>query len=279
MVSVLPWGLQKLIAGMLGWLLYYLAADRRHIVAVNLRLCFPQWDAKTQKRKAREVFFNNALGLIETANGYYLSREALRGMVEVTGLDILEAAIEKGRGVILIGAHFSHLDLGGALISLFNPLYCMYRPHNNPLMDEYIRQHRLTFCKGLLENKNMRAVARTLKQKQVVWYPPDQDYGKKNSVFAPFFGVNAATVTATARLAKLTGAELVTISYRRDDRERRYFLDLEAFDADFPTGDDTRDAETVNRALERLIMKAPTQYMWTHRRFKTQPDGKAKMYQ
>lgn len=279
MVAVLPWTVQKLIAGVLGWLLYYLAAERRHIVEVNLRLCFPQWDARTQKQKAREVFYNNALGLIETANGYYLSAETLRDMVEVRGLDVLEAAVEKGRGVILIGAHFSHLDLGGALVSLFHPLFCMYRPHNNPLMDEYIRQHRLTFCEGLLENKNMRAVARALKQQHVVWYPPDQDYGKKNSVFAPFFGVNAATVTATSRLAKLTGAGLVTISYRRDDSDRRYFLDLEAFDEGFPSGDDVRDAEMVNLALEKLIMRAPTQYMWTHRRFKTQPNGKAKIYQ
>lgn len=277
-VARMPWMAQRGLARLLGWLLYYLAADRRHIVAVNLRLCFPQWTEKQRQLKAREVFFNNALGLIETANGYYLPRARLRQMVEVSGLELLQEAVGRGRGVILIGAHFSHLDLGGVFLSLFHQVYCMYRPHNNPLMDEYIKSNRLTFCKGLLENKNMRAVAKTLKQQEVVWYPPDQDYGKRHSVFAPFFGVNAATVTATSKLARLTGAEILTISYRRDGDRQHYFLDIETFDPAFPSGDEQADAVMINKALEAMILKAPTQYMWTHRRFKSQPGKKGEIY-
>lgn len=267
-----------MLAGFLGWVLFLVAKERRHIVEVNLRLCFPQWEGAERRAKAKEIFFNNALGLIETANGYYLDRDRLRSMLDVVGLEKLQAAVAKGRGVILIGAHFSHLDLGGVFTSLFAPIYCLYRPHNNALMDDYIRTNRLTFCTGLLENKNMRAVAKTLKQGEVVWYPPDQDYGEKHSVYAPFFGVNAATVTATSKLARLTGAEILTISYRRDNKSQHYVMEFEEFDQRFPTGDDQLDAQIVNQALERMILKAPTQYMWTHRRFKSQPGGKGKLY-
>lgn len=277
-VAWLPWGLQKAVAWFLGSTLFYLARERRHIVDVNLRLCFPQWDAATRRQKTREVFLNNAMGLVETANGYYLSPEKLRSMVDIRGLDKLEAALARGKGVLLLGAHYSHLDLGGALISLAHPIYCIYRPHNNPLMDRYIIKNRQKFLKGLVERRDMRGILRALKNNGVVWYPPDQDYGGKHSVYAPFFGVNAATITATSRLAKINDSPILTISYRRDGNRQHYFLDIEEFDPSFPTGDDVEDATLVNRALETMIRRAPTQYMWTHRRFKSQPDAKGALY-
>lgn len=277
-VALLPWAVQKRVAQFLGWALFHLAWERRRIVDVNLKLCFPEWDRRTRSSKSREVFFNNALGVIETANGYYLSSQKLASMVEVSGIEKLHEAKAKGRGVLLLGAHFSHLDLGAAFIGAHVPICCIYRPHNNALMDVYIKINREKLSEQLIDNRNMRAIARALKDEKVVWYPPDQDYGGRHSVYAPFFGVNAATITATSRLTKITNAPVLTIAYRRDGGKQKYFLEIGEIDSRFPTGDDVADATIVNQALELLIRRAPTQYMWTHRRFKSQPDAKGALY-
>ncbi len=180
--------------------------------------------------------------------------------------------------MILIGAHFSHLDFGAALISLVSEVIVIYRPNNNPVMDHFILKGRKNILKGVIQGDNMRAVIRALKNQEVIWYPPDQDYGEKHSVYVPFFGVNAATITATSRLVKFNDSPVLMLSYRRDDETGRYTMEFEAAPEGFPSGDEVKDARLINQALERNIRKAPTQYMWTHRRFKTQPEGKGKLY-
>ena len=276
--ALLPWPAQKLLAGILGYTLFYLARPRRRIVDINLRLCFPQMNRAQRKAMTRAVFYNNALGVIETADGYYYSPEKLRKLVTINGLDKLQAAQQQGRGVLLLGAHFSHLDLGGALIAQFIAINCIYRPHNNPAMDVFIKNNRMKFLAGLIDRRDMRGILRALKKGEIIWYPPDQDYGGRHAVFVPFFGVNSATITATSRLARLNNSPVLTISYRRESGRQHYQLDIEELDTPFPTGDDSKDAIIVNKALEKMILRAPEQYMWTHRRFKTQPDAKGDWY-
>lgn len=275
----LPWPLQYRIARILGMLANTFARRRRHIVNVNLRLCFPEWDEETRNGKVREVLFNNVLGLAEAANAYHRPTESFRDQVTIRGLQHLQLAHARGRGVILLGAHYSHLDFGGALVSLVCNPCAIYRPNNNALMDRYILQGRSRFMKSVILRSDMRGIARALKKNEVVWYPPDQDYGRKHSVFAPFFGVNAATITATSRLVKLNQSPVVAMSCYRQEHTDRYFLEFQPLTDAFPSGSDERDARLINQALENCIRKSPTQYMWTHRRFKTQPEGRAMLYQ
>lgn len=274
----LPWSVQKWVAKGLSFLLYNLAGKRRKIVKKNLELCFPEWSQEEQQKRVKEVFFNNALGMIEAFNAFNHPSEKFHAKVDIHGAELLEEAKAKGKGVILIGAHFSHLDFGAALISLVSEVIVIYRPNNNPVMDHFILKGRENILKGVIPRDNMRAVIRALKNQEVVWYPPDQDYGEKHSVYVPFFGINAATITATSRLVKFNDSTVLMLSYRRDDESGRYTMEFEAAPEGFPSGDETKDAELINQALERNIRKAPTQYMWTHRRFKTQPDGKGKLY-
>jgi Kdo2-lipid IVA lauroyltransferase/acyltransferase len=265
----LPWTVQKLIARVIAAFAFQLARRRRHIVEVNLALCFPEWSDDERRQNVREVVYENVLGLIEIANAYYQDDQNIRETIEVSGLDKLEKAISVGRGVILLGAHYSHLDLGGRMVSLFHPVYAIYRPHNNPLLDAVIRKNRSKFLQGVLARDDIRGIARVLKNGDIFWYPPDQDYGAKHSVFAPFFGIPAATITASSRLARMKNSPVLTISYHRRGGEQKYLLEFEDMDPEYPTGDDVRDATILNATLEALIRKAPTQYMWTHRRFKT----------
>jgi len=276
-IAKLPWSLQVKIAKALGGLLLFAAKRRRHIVETNLRLCFPEWNQTERQEKVKEVFFHNALGFIEAANAYHRNTESLRKNVTIIGLEHLNAAKEQGRGVLLVGAHYSHLDLGGALVSLVTPVSAIYRPNDNPLMNNYIIKGRMGFMKGVIKRTDMRSIVKALKKDEVVWYPPDQDYGQEHAAYAPFFGVTAATIIATSRLVKFNQSPVVMLSYRRDDKGH-YILEFSPAPEQFPSGDDHTDATLINAALEENIRKAPTQYMWTHRRFKNQPDEK-KYYQ
>ena len=277
LIAQLPWCAQYKLAQALGALLRLIAKRRRKIVEVNLRLCFPEWGEAEQKQKVKQVFFHNVLGFFEAANAYHHPITRYQPRVDIRGQDILKAAQAKGKGVLLIGAHYSHLDFGGALVSLVCEPTAIYRPNDNPLMDQYIIKGRMRFMKGVVKRTDMRGIVKALKKNEVVWYPPDQDYGKQHAVYAPFFGVTAATITATTRLAKFNDSPLVMLSYYRNDTTGRYQLEFSEPPAAFPSGDDTVDATLINAALEHNIRKAPTQYMWTHRRFKNQPDDK-KLY-
>jgi len=272
-ITKLPWSAQVKVAQALGGFLRLAAKRRRQIVETNLRLCFPEWDENVRREKVKEVFFHNALGFIEAANAYHCDIESLHNKVTIQGAEYLQGAQAQGRGVLLIGAHYSHLDLGGALVSLVASVSAIYRPNDNPLMNHYIIKGRMGFMKAVIKRTDMRSIVKALKKNEVVWYPPDQDYGKDHAVYAPFFGVTAATITATSRLVKFNQSPVVMLSYHRDD-SGHYHLEFSPAPEQFPSGDDLTDATLINAALEENIRKAPTQYMWTHRRFKNQPDKK-----
>lgn len=269
---------QKLAAKVLAFLLKKLAGRRRKIVATNIKLCFSELSESEQQHRVDRVFYHNALGLFEAASAYYGNLERFRSRLNVSGLDILEQALAQKRGVVLIGAHYSHLDFSGAMVSLIAKPSAIYRPNNNPLMDCYIQRGRMRFMQNLIPKDDMRGMIRALKNNELVWYPPDQDYGPKHSVFAPFFGINAATITATSRLVKFNRSPAVILGFYRDDQSGQYYLQFSKSPEGFPSGDDTADAKLINGAIESCIRNAPEQYMWTHRRFKTQADGSGKLY-
>jgi len=278
-VNILPFHSQLCIGKLLGLTLFILAPKRRHVVYINLKLCFPELDEKNLKKMVKQVFVENGIGIIETAMAWWSHREAFRSRVTIEGKEHLEEALSKGRGVILLGAHFSTLDLGGLLFSLFFPLHTMYRPHNNLLMDRVITKGRLRSIDSMIDRSDFRSVLKALKRNEIVWYAPDQDFGPTNSVFAPFFGFPAATVPATARLAKMSKSPVIMLSHHRTV-DGQYILRVHQPVEPFPLEDDVASATRINQEIEKGIRYEPTQYMWVHRRFKTQPESiKNKLYQ
>lgn len=262
----------------LGALLYRLAGARRHITEVNIGLCFPELAAAARQQRVRETFAANATGLLETALAWWASDRALAPLLRIEGMAHLEAAQARGRGVLLLGAHFTTLDLAGRLLALSTDFDVIYRRAKNPVMDRIIRRNREQFFGHVIERGDIRQILRCLKAGRTVWYAPDQDYGRRHSVFAPFFGVSAATITATARLARMNGSPVLFMGYYRE-ADGHYRLVIEPPLSGFPSGDDAADAATVNRVLEAAIRRQPAQYMWVHRRFKTRPAGEASPYQ
>lgn len=279
LLARLPWPLQRRLGAGLGALLYRLLGRRVQDTRVNLRLCFPEQSEAAREAMVRDVFRNAGLTLFETANAWFRAPAYYRARFTLEGLEHLHAAQAQGRGVLLLGAHYSMLDLGAALASLHFHVDAVYRRQKHPVFDHVMRTRRSRLGHGSIAHEDMRRLLRALKDGHIVWYTPDQDFGLRHAVFVPFFGVPAATITTPARLARTTGAAVVLIHFHRDGDAERYRMTLSAPLAGFPSGDDAADAARINLALESCIRRAPTQYMWYHRRFKTLPPGRAFPYQ
>lgn len=274
----IPWRLQRLLGRQIGLLAWHLVAQRRSDTLVNIRLCFPERDAREHERMARDVFRNAGISIFETANAWFRPREWYRNRVRIEGLEHLKQAEADGKGILLLGAHYSQLDLGGLICSLFFTVDIIYRPQNNPLIDYFVRRQRAHIYNWQIDHDDMRRLFRSLKAGHIVWYTPDQDFGIKQSVFAPFFGMPAATLSSTTRLARINNSAVMFIHFCRDDDDNSYKVLLTPPLTGYPSGDEVADAARVNQELERLIRRAPTQYMWFHRRFKTRPEGEPPVY-
>jgi len=274
----LPFRAQSSIASLIAAFLYRTAKKRRHIAETNIRLCFPELNGQQQDKLVKDIFFNNAMGFIETCISWFnLNRKQLR-TVQVHGLEYFKQAEAKPNGILLIGGHYSMLDLAGALISAYmEQLDTVQREHNNPLLNAIQTRSREQFIAQTITRKDMRSVIRNLKEGRTVWYAPDQDYGRKNSVFAPFFGVPAASLRSTGKIAKATGATVLSISYFRDEQGHYHIYFGKPLD-NFPSDDEVTDATRINQIIENEIRRYPAQYLWLHRRFKTRPDNEAPFY-
>ena len=279
-VNLLPFKV-KLKAGKgIGRLLYQVPNSRTKITRKNLELCFPELSAAEREKMVKETFENFGAGLIETAMGWWDDREKIFLMTESKNQEILDDALAEGKGVILIGAHFSTLDLGPLLMSKYYQGYAIYREQTNHILNWFMTRGRSRSMLGVIPHTSMRGATKCIMAGNIVWYSADQDMGHDHSVFAPFFGQRAATLTATAKIAKLTGAPLVMlVTYRKSD-DSGYVVQFLSGPENFPLEDEVDSAAAVNALIERGIRIAPTQYYWFHRRFKTQPGlDKAALYQ
>ncbi|ROU00589.1 LpxL/LpxP family Kdo(2)-lipid IV(A) lauroyl/palmitoleoyl acyltransferase [Marinobacter sp. R17] len=271
LLARLPLGVQWRVGRLIGELAYRTLSSRRHICRVNIDLCFPELSDAEREALVRKTFHSNGIGIMEISLAWFRDPESLRHLTQVHGLDYVNDALEKGKGILLLGGHYSTLDLGGSLVSLFIDADVMQRDHNNPLMNAVMTRSREKRYGVALNSKDLRGLFKRLRANRIVWYAADQDYGRKGIVFAPFFGVEAASITATARIAERSECVVIPFSHFRRDNEIGYDIYFHPPLEDFPSGDDEVDATRVNATIEREVRKHPDQYLWMHRRFKTRP--------
>ena len=271
----LPLRWQWWLGRLLGDLVWRVASRRRHITEVNISLCFPELNETEQQNLVRRSFRANGIGLMELGTAWFRSPKTFLPITEVHGLHHIDRALAKGKGVLLLGGHYSTLDLGGSLVTEFIATDVMQRDHNNGLMNAVMTRSREKHYGLVLGSKDLRGLLRQLKNNRIVWYATDQDYGRKDIVFAPFFNVPAGTITATARIARRSGCTVVPISHFRREDKPGYDIHFLPPLEDFPSGDDVADATRLNKIIETEIRQHPDQYLWMHRRFKTRPSGTA----
>lgn len=271
LLARLPWPLQRLLGRGIGRLLMALLGSRRRVAARNLALCFPELDPAAQGALLRRSFEELGIGLFEFARAWWGTAEPMRGKVTVAGLEHLQAARAGGRGVIIISGHFVTLEMAARLMCDHAPLAGMYRPHDGAAMEWAVLRGRLRYATAMFTREELRPALRHLKQGGLLWFAPDQDTRRGDSVFVPFFGRPAYSLTSTHQLARLSGAAVLGFAHVRHDNGS-YTLRLTPAFEEFPSTDATADTARVMAAIEAMIRAAPMQYLWIHRRFKRQPD-------
>ncbi|KGM50897.1 lipid A biosynthesis lauroyl acyltransferase [Lysobacter concretionis Ko07 = DSM 16239] len=272
----LPWSLQRVLGAGIGALALRLAGERRQAARINLSLCFPELDEASREALLRASFRDLGIGLFEFARAWWGSVAPMRRTTRIEGVEAIEAIRAQGRGVLLVSGHFLTLEICGRLMCDHLPLAGMYRRHRSPVMEWAVKRGRLRYASAMFANAELRPAMRHLKQGGLLWYAPDQDMRGKDTVFAPFFGVPAATITATHQFARLTGCAVVPFFHRREGAD--YVLRLGAPLGDFPSSDAAIDSTKVNAAIEAMVREAPSQYLWIHRRFKRRPPGMSSPY-
>ncbi|HET6555150.1 MAG TPA: LpxL/LpxP family Kdo(2)-lipid IV(A) lauroyl/palmitoleoyl acyltransferase [Dyella sp.] len=264
---------------LLGQLVQRVPSPRRHIAEVNIALCFPELSKPEQARLVDAHLRDIGLMMAEFALGWMGSERAIADVpVTIEGLEHLEAARVQGKGVLLVGGHFSHLELCARLVSQRIRISGMYRKMDSAPFEWAVLRARLDYAEAMFEKDDIRGTVKHLRSGGTLWYAPDQDMRSKDSVFVPFFGIPAATITATHHLARLSGACVIPFHHRRLPGNAGYALRLGAPLADFPSKDALEDTACVNVCIEEMVRAAPEQYLWVHKRFKTRPEGMPSVY-
>ena len=276
----LPYAALLRLAQGLGWIFYHVADQRRAIARRNLELCFPQLDERARDRLLRRNFASSAMALLEMAMSWWWPRQRLARLAHIEGIEHLQAAQRDGQGVILMALHFTTLEIGAALLGQRHTIDGMYRQHKNPVFDFIQRRgrERHNLDATAIEREDVRAMLKVLRAGRAIWYAPDQDYGAKQSLFVPLFGIPAATVTATTKFARLGRARVLPFTQERLVDGSGYRLVVHPPLADFPGESEEADCLRINRWVERCVSQLPEQYLWAHRRFKTRPPGEPKLY-
>ncbi len=278
LIAVLPFRLQLLIGQTIGHLFYRIARYRREIVQTNIALCFPDLSADEREQLVRAHFHALGMSISETAMSWWGSDKALRKRVTFKGFEYVDNALKEGTGAIMLGAHFTTMEISGRLIALDHDLAVSYQKLRNPLFNHVTYNARKKMLHRVFGRYEIRASFRYIKQNHLMWIAADQDVGIENSVFVPFMGHIAATQTVASRMAKVTKAPIIPYISRRLEGTQGYEVEFFPPVENFPGDSLEDDATRTNLLIEEQVHKAPEQYLWVHRRFKTRPEGMPKLY-
>lgn len=276
-IARLPLAWVRSIGAVLGWLLYLFAVSRRRVVDTNLRLCFPGQGVARRGALVRSAFVHFAQAWIDRSwlwhgdPGKTLDRLRVTGAVdELAGTD----------PVILFAPHFVGLDAGWTALTqqLDRSFATIYTPQRNKVVDRWSQQGRSRFGRSRIFERRAgtRAIVSMVRSGQALYLLPDMNFGPQESVFVPFYGVPAATLTSLSRFSKLGRAKVVPVLTRMTPEG--YAVEILPAWRDFPGADPVADAALMNQRLEHYIDAMPDQYYWVHRRFKSRPPGAAPVY-
>lgn len=279
LLHFLPLAVLSRIGAVLGMLLYALARARRHVVLTNLRLCFPELSDAARRDLARRHFRAFGRSLLEHGILWWGSKQQVCELVQVEGLEHWRGIAD--RPVILLAPHFVGLDMGGIRLAADFRFNSVYSRQKNAVFDAILYQGRTRFGQMTLfaRQDGIRPMVKSLKRGEPFYYLPDMDLGERDSVFVPFFGVRAATITGLSRIAQLSGAAIVPCVTRQLPGSAGYVVRLYPAWLDFPGGDLEADARRMNAFIEERVREAPEQYYWLHKRFKTRPAGERSFYE
>jgi lipid A biosynthesis lauroyl/palmitoleoyl acyltransferase len=270
LMAILPLAWSRAVGAMLGLLMMIMNEKRRKIARINLEMCFPKLSLRERERLLRRHFIVSGQSYFDLA---YLAWAHERRILRKTHIRGLEHYHDlRGRNIILLAPHCVGMNFGGAVIASHRAQFSMVKLQRNPMVNWLLNKGRMRFgCFLLSRHQGLRPVIRGLNQGLAFYYLPDEDFGQRQSVFVPFFGVPTATLTTLGRLARLTNALVVPCFTRLLPGGRGYEVILKPPLEDFPNGDRASDAARMNEVIEEGLRHMPEQYLWTFKIFKTRP--------
>jgi len=278
LLAKIPSALQRSISRGLARVLIKVRSSRTNTIRRNIELCFPDLSAQQQLELAEKNLASTILLLFDLLELIWGSPTNIKERGELHGEEHLQKAIDSGKPLIILAGHFNGFVLGFARLAQLLPYNVVYRRMDNPVLEAQLyqratRKHAIT----TIHRKEITHMLTQLKDNGVVVIVPDQDFGKKRSIFIPFFGIQTATITAIPQYAAIAGANVLTLNnYRKEGG--RYSVEIEPILENFPSGDDVADTQRWSDWLEESVRQQPEDYFWLHKRFKTRPEGQKKLY-
>lgn len=276
-VSALPYPLMARTGQALGSLLYRIPGKRRHILQTNIRLCFPDMHETEREILARNTFRHVIRSYLERGYQWFGSAEKISRLVRVESA--VELSDSYDQPTIFLAFHFAGIEAGCMSYSTMHPVASVYTPMSNTMTNQIALQQRSRFgVEMIARSGSARQILRVLKTGKPVMLAADMDFGLRDSVFVPFFGVAACTITAVSRLATASGARVIPFITEVLPDYKGYRLKIFEPLENFPSKDMTADALRINQFLETQVRLLPDQYYWVHRRFKRRPAGESPVY-
>ncbi len=278
LICLLPHRAALAIGSALGQLAYRCVGLRRAIVRRNVELCFPDLTPTELDNLAYEHFKALGMSIIEMGLGRWASDAHLQSITDFVGAEHLQKAFESGRGIILLNAHFTTLEISGRVLALnCPPIDAVYRKNSSDFITELQRSGRERSAESTIEKRDIKKMIRSLRDGRALWYAADQSYNRKGSIVVNFFGVPTMHTTATSSLARLGKAVTIPFFPCRKADGRYVMTVLPPFE-NFPSDDPLDDTRRYIKVLEDHIRSCPEQYLWIHRKFKGLPEGYADLY-
>jgi Kdo2-lipid IVA lauroyltransferase/acyltransferase len=279
LTTFLPATILHTAGSAIGLMIYHAAPSRRRIARINIKQAYPDFSDTEIDQLNKKAFRSMGISIFETGIAWFSKSSKLQKQCQIEGREHLDQAMARGKGVLLLTGHFTTLEIGAHLIGTYAEKYNgVFKRAHNPLVNALMIRYRSKMGDELIDTRDVRTVIRGLKKGHATWFAPDQDFVIQDIVFTPFLGGIASTLTATTKIAKITGAAVVPFYPVRLKNSKGYKLVvLPALD-NFPTDDIEADSARINKAIETMVYACPEQYLWAHKRFKTQADRKTNIY-
>ena len=278
LIAKLPYKFIIFLGKGLGQLIKFLIPSRKKVVLTNLELCFKDLTSNDRKKLCDAHFSELGLMITQTFKAFLGNTKKLEQTAIINGREHLDQCIKNKQGVLMVAGHFTALDLGGKILARYYKFAGMYRKHKHPLAEYIVAKSRLNYTDTMFERDELKSIIKYLRAGNILWYAPDQNYRRGQSVFVPFFGNQASTITATHQLARLSKCKVLFFHVKRNTTAPYYTLSISPPLENFPSKDPVEDTKRINQGIEKMVKTSPAEYLWVHKRFKTVEEGKKNPY-
>lgn len=277
LITQLPYRWFMRIGRAFGYLVSFIPHYNRDVTLINLKLCFPEKKEAERLAMMRCCYESLGMAMLETSFSCWASNTRLQGLVTIHNADFQQQCGD--HGVLLIVPHYHVLEITGRLCAMqISNLSAVYRPHRKSVIELMNKKHLAHNFKTLIPRTNGKGMIRLLRDKGCLFFLPDIDAGKKQSIFANFFGIQTASVASVPKLVALGKAKVVFVHAHRKSDLSGYEISFSKPFENYPSKDELQDVERVNYEMEKLIRLYPEQYLWQYRRFRTRPVGETDFY-